>query len=373
MKDSLSKRNVQLTWICPIPHGARKRSAMLIPLFNESSNYGIDKRLRYFSTVAKKFQNELDVIIIDDGSTDDSLSQIQAFVADNPNSFSLASVRPNAQKVGALYLAAKSIEHEFVILSDYDTDIEGLEGVMQKLDMLTNDSTLMGCYFRLLPTDGKGSIFLFQQLEYSLLRNLYKIHIKEGTVPVMPGAGSIYKREVLLKIYDQHSGLRSGEDRESTLLGHKLGYKTLYLSNIRTLTRTPLSFRSLVRQRIRWNLGYLETALKERSFYLSQIKKFNSIGLRTMLDAIGVKLILVIPLIFLIFLGVGWKSFLIYIMCVYVGFFVWSMYVLLISPDESREFCKKRVYGLLSFPFFKVSLDSIAWIGAFLALIKKHR
>lgn len=368
----LNQRSVKLEWIGASPSG-NKRAALLIPQFNESSNTNLGKRLKYFKEIVKDFGEHLDVIIIDDGSVDDSLERIKDFQKANLGAFFVASIYPNANKVGALFLTTLAISHELIILSDFDTDILGLKEIVMTLDVLRSDQTLMGCYFRMLPFEGSGNVFLFQQLEYSLARSQYKFYQRERSVPVMPGAGSCYKREVLISIYNQHSGLRSGEDREATLIGLKLGYKALYNDNVLTLTRPPLSFKALVKQRIRWNLGYIETFHKEMDYYHGQVKRFTRIGMITLKDIIVVVFTLLLPLVITIAGIMDLRSLVIISSSVYAAHFFWCLYLIFISPKESLEFKKDRTFSILYFPIFKMVLDYIAWSGALLKFIQGRR
>lgn len=370
MLQSLKKRKVSMTWI-GLPPQKTKEVVLLIPQFNEGSRGDLEGRLNYFKKLSEEFNDVIDVIVIDDGSTDGSLNKIKVFKEKNPDAFFVSSVTPNSNKVGALYLTSLAIAHEYVILSDFDTDIQGLEQLFKKIKILKNDSTLMGCYFRMLPFEGEGNVFLFQQLEYSMARSYYKFHEKSRSVPVMPGAGCCYKREVLKEIYSIHSGLRNGEDREATLLGLKLGYKTFYSENILTLTRPPSSFGSLIKQRIRWNLGYIETFNKEKEYYYSQIKKLNVMGIRTLLDLLSVNLVMLFPFIVLVTVIINWKLLIVYLMGVYFGCITWSVQTVLMARKESEEFKDIRLYSILSYPMFKIPLDCIAWIGAFLSYIRR--
>jgi cellulose synthase/poly-beta-1,6-N-acetylglucosamine synthase-like glycosyltransferase len=334
----------------------------------------MDKRLAYFQKISADFGDKLDVIIIDDGSTDTSLEEIKAFKsACTDSDFFVASVYPNANKVGALSLAVSAIKHEFVVLSDFDTDIFGLEAIFEALRTLIEDTTLMGCYFRMIPYEGSGDIFLFQQLEYALSRFMYKLHKKDRDVLVMPGAGCCYKRKVLKRIYSEHSGLRSGEDREATLLGIKLGYKAVYVTDILTLTRPPLSFQVLVKQRVRWNLGYLETFFKERDFYFEQIKTFSNTGVRASVDLAAVLLTVLFPILMLVLLILSIKLLGCVLAVIYTCFLAYTLTAVLVSPEETFEFRQKRLYSVLCFPVIKVALECISWIGAVSSFIQKSR
>jgi cellulose synthase/poly-beta-1,6-N-acetylglucosamine synthase-like glycosyltransferase len=369
MLQMLNRHSVKLEWLAERP-SEFKNSALLIPLFNESSNCDLPKRLSYFKEIAKAHCNELDVIIIDDGSTDDSLSKIKSFMYDVPANFFAASIYPNANKVGALFLTTLSISHKFIILSDFDTDLVGLGEMGNIIDVLQNDQLLMGCYFRMLPYEGKGSVFRFQQFEYSLTRGLYRFH-KDGSVPVMPGAGSCYKRDVLISIYNDHSGFRSGEDREATLLGLKMGYKTMYRHNVNSLTRPPLSIKALVRQRIRWNLGYLETFYKEKKYYFQQITKLTAVGIRTLMDIITVLMLVFLPLGMILSFIISPKLFLILIAVAYMMSILWCSYLVSFGSSEWKDYKGKKLVAILTYIFYKSYIEYMGWMGAIIKFIKQ--
>jgi cellulose synthase/poly-beta-1,6-N-acetylglucosamine synthase-like glycosyltransferase len=369
MITSLKENKSKLEWIGGLPT-TRKNIALLIPQFNEGSNTNMEARLEYFATVASTHKDLLDVVIIDDGSTDGSLQRIRTYRDTHNSTFHLAAVTPNAQKVGALHLVALALHHDYIMLSDFDTDIVGLAKIFRLCEKMKVDSQIMGCYFRMLPHEGDGSVFRFQQLEYFLFRSLYTFHKKEGSVPVMPGAGCCYKREILLSIYDEHSGLRNGEDREATLLGLKFGYRAFYAKNILTLTRPPLSFRSLVKQRIRWNLGYIETFYKERAHYFAEIRKFTSTGRRTLLDAVAIKLNILTPYIIIATLIINWKIAVAALLVIYTLWIFLPFHAFLLSPRESEGLKSSWLFSVFYFPIYKISLDCIAWTGALTKFIK---
>ena len=372
MHQNKTRKEVSLEWITPKPT-LPKKTAMLVPQFNESSNFNMLKRLKYFQYLALNIPSDIDIILIDDGSTDNSLEEIKTFVAEEEEcGFYVASVYPNTNKVGALYITTLQIEHDLIILLDFDTDIHNCENISVELAMIANDESFMGGYFRMLPYEGKGNVFLFQQIEYSLARSLYKFHNKDKTVPVMPGAGSCYKRELLVEIFEQHSGLRSGEDRESTLLGLKLGYTAKYIKTILVLTRPPLTLKALIKQRVRWNLGYIETFAKEKKYYFEQAKSFTSIGQRSIYDFCVVIFLMLFPVI----LGCSIFSLAFFagvLLATYGVYLFWCLALILLVPAESLEFKKQRNLSVLIYPVFKFIVDYLSWAGALILFYKKNR
>jgi cellulose synthase/poly-beta-1,6-N-acetylglucosamine synthase-like glycosyltransferase len=297
------------------------------------------------------------------------LKKITSFLEKNNYCFYLAAVSPNTNKVGALFIVTLAILNEIILLTDFDTDIVGLDKLSSGDNLLNWDQTLMGCYFRMLPHGGRGNLFLYQQVEYTMARNMYQLHKKEGSVTVMPGAGSCYRRIVLTEIYHQHSGLRNGEDREATLIGQRLGYKAFYLDDVFSLTRPPLSFRALVKQRIRWNLGYLETFHKEQHYYLKQIRRFSRIGIRTLADICNVTFIALLPFLALAFAITHFYFSLLLCLGLYLITVIWCLNILSIRSAESREFKSTFWIGVLVFPVFKISVECCAWSRAIVRFI----
>ncbi len=372
MNGIIEKKGIKLQWMSDAPSG-KKRIALLIPQYNEAKNGDLLKRLNYFMILADQYKDLLDVIIIDDGSTDNSFREICHFIDTCPGAFYFASVKPNAMKVGALYMAAAAITHEYVILSDFDTDLVHLEKLTASLDALNNDTKQIGCYFKMIPFAGEGYCFLLQQLEYSFARMYYKFHNREKSVPVMPGAGSCFKRKLLLDVYYWHSGFRNGEDRETTVLGLKMGLKTSYAKEVLALTRPPLRFKTLLAQRKRWYLGYIETFFKEKAFYIGMLLKGRRMGIRTLQDALGVVLLLLLPLelllLFFTSVRLGWLV----ASGTYLLSVVYYAALFLSNKDERTEIKQKNAWLIGVYPLFWLAVSFLAWWNAVCAYRKKDR
>ncbi|WPV66523.1 glycosyltransferase family 2 protein [Chitinophaga sp. LS1] len=349
-----------LEWVHNLPLVCN-RVALLIPQYNEGMNCNMEKRLYYFKELAQEYKHIVDVILIDDGSTDNSLSVMQEFVANHSDSFYLTAVTPNAQKVGALYAVANNLPHEFVILSDFDTDLMCLQNLEQSLSQLDEDPDMMGAYFKMIPYEGSGLCFQLQQMEYSFARIYYKFHDKDKSVPVMPGAGSCFKRDMLIELYHEHSGLRNGEDRETTVLGMEKGYKTMYADKVLALTRPPLTFKVLANQRKRWYAGYLETVLKENKFYVSKILRFHRIGIRTLQDLLGVLVLLLLPLELIILSIVSLKLTASLVVGAYLLSILYYFTLFAANKYERTEIRKGSTWLILLYPLFWLSISFLAW------------
>lgn len=367
----LKDRKAGIEWINNLTD-QHKKFSVLVPQYNEARNNGFIKRLDHFRKMAELHRSWLDIVLVDDGSDDYNLEMINNYLEKYPAAFSVASVTPNSRKVGALFLATAEVSHEYIILTDFDTDLANIDSMLLHYQVMAGDPSVIGWYFRMLPYDGKGFVYKMQELEYAFARMYYRFHRADHSVPVMPGAGCCFRRKTLLDIYHQHSGLMNGEDREATMIGIKMGYKVLYKNDVLALTRTPQDFMTLLRQRKRWYLGYLETFVKEKNFYLDQLKKGKWVGIRVLLDITGITLLLLMPLIMLV-MAVASPISLVYLLLLYPLSLVYYISLLLMNKTESREIPVTDKLLVLMYPLFWVVLSYLAWVRAMKALAAKKK
>ncbi|MCG7561437.1 glycosyltransferase family 2 protein [Pseudoalteromonas sp. McH1-42] len=347
-------KDYQLTWLAP--RVTTQTTAILVPFYNEAGNKThFAERLAYFDGLAARHP-ELDIILIDDGSTD------QPFSANTEQltHLSLSRVTPNGQKIGALYTVIQALSHQYIIFTDFDTELQGLDNLPDIHNKLATDATAMGCYFSMRPTAGNTPAVQFQMLEYALERASYQFSKNEGSVPIMPGAGCLYKRPVIEDLLSRHSGLRSGEDRETCLLGLELGYTVFYAPQIEALTQPPQTFAALLHQRRRWSQGFVEVALHKAAFYRNQMAEKTVLGLRHRIDMISVSIFLLMPLIllmaFLISSTVGMALVLAWTALGFVEtFWLYSK-----ASDEFRTIPHHKL-KLCLIPFARVLLEVPTW------------
>ncbi|WDF77686.1 glycosyltransferase family 2 protein [Mucilaginibacter sp. KACC 22773] len=356
------------------PAGLSKRMAVLIPQFNECKNAEYyRRRLTYFSALAHKYAYELDIILIDDGSNDGSKEILTRFQQRGDSGFYSAVIAKNTQKVGALNLTAMNISHDYITVSDFDTDLNHLENLKMAILRLDNSKEYMGCYFRMYPFGERGLTFKMQQLEYCFARTYYKLHQKEQTVPVMPGAGSCYRRTMLLDIYKLHSGLRSGEDREAATIGARLNLKVFYFENVEALTRPPGRLPQLISQRVRWYTGYIETVIKERTFYFSQIKSASVVGIRTLQDFASILLLLLFPALAGIVIVTSIKNLFIVLSITYCLSECYYFLLLTCAAKERRFTGNISGLSILVYPLFWLVVSFVSWWRAVIYCFSNYK
>jgi len=347
-------------WISPPPCSSR-RLAVVVPEYNECSSGAFHQRVRYFFHLADSVREWADVFLVDDGSTDASRAELERLISSScPSNFYACACVPNSNKVGAIFDVLARISHDFVLLTDFDSDLLNVDRIRHHLESFLGNPTLMGSFLRMVPYPNGNPLVGYQAVEYAAARARYRVFRGEGTVPVMPGAGCVYRRRVLKKILQEHSGRRSGEDRESTIIGLRLGYSVTYEPTVVSLTRTPVSLGSLFRQRVRWNHGYLETLLKERGYYASAMRRKKRIGLSTIGDMISVALLLAFVPVVALLLATDPTLALRVMASLYGVSLLLLLGTLALDLDELAT-CRRWLWIVPVYPIIRMSVEMPAW------------
>jgi len=283
------------------------RFGVYVPVFNGE---------HYLEGMLEKMEVEgylRSVKIIDDASTDGTPRILKRW--QNSKGLTYESMEINGQKIGSI---KKILEKEdrsgvlpdYVVLHDGDSYIRvnnihhpplpdnghnengKVMAALEKAIFFMQDADWVGMGLKDVPLVDKNSSILekLQYKEYIWDRATHVWLGKKGRMRCVPGAGGVFKSRILLDVLQYHSLRHDGDDMETTVLlqraGHKVGYYSPYVikefglnpsefPEIVIDTRVPHSFKSLVKQRIRWTTGSIETYFKEGGFHLEQMKFWN--------------------------------------------------------------------------------------------------
>jgi len=239
---------------------------VLIPVYNGESI--LEETIKEIKKL-----DYLDIcVFIDDSSTDGTAKILRSWES------LLAGVyhmERNGQKVGSIKKVLEEMRKKgelpkHVVLTDADTFIynhNSKEALQRAVDYMESQK-LVAIGLMDVPYRNHSLLQKLQYWEYLSDRAMHNILSSRGYMRCIPGAGGIYQADVLLKALQSHSLRHAGDDMEVTALVQKLGYKVGYYNkDLEVRTRVPHSFGSLIKQRVRWTVGALETYIKEWRFY----------------------------------------------------------------------------------------------------------
>ncbi|MGX5201096.1 glycosyltransferase family 2 protein [Aliikangiella sp. IMCC44632] len=246
--------------------------SVLIPAWNEE--VGIIKTL---SSVIDSYYENLEVIVINDGSTDNTDNLVRQFFADyKKNEFLKPKVKylklPNGGKATALNRGLRIAKGEIIVTVDADSvmDKYAVANLVKRFD-----SPKVGAVAgNVIVANKQRPLAIIQQLEY-----LYGFFFKRAdstfnSVYIIGGAAAAYRKSVLDKVggFD-HDIITEDIEMSTRILAH--GYKTRYAANAVVFTEGPSDWQGLCNQRLRWKFGRLVTFLKHKKLFFSNDKKHN--------------------------------------------------------------------------------------------------
>jgi cellulose synthase/poly-beta-1,6-N-acetylglucosamine synthase-like glycosyltransferase/peptidoglycan/xylan/chitin deacetylase (PgdA/CDA1 family) len=234
--------------------------SVIVPAHNEAA--GIAATVR--SIVETDYRGELEVIVVDDGSTDDT-----ATIAADLELPGVAVFRqPNAGKAAALNAGIATSRHDILILVDADTVFA--RNTIERLVIPFEDPTVGAVSGNTKVGNLRGIIGRWQHIEYVIGFNLdRRMFDLLRCMPTVPGAIGAFRWDALAYVGGVSEDTLA-EDTDLTMAVCRTGWRVIYEETAQAWTEAPGSLRQLWRQRYRWCYGTLQAMWKHRRAVVSR-------------------------------------------------------------------------------------------------------
>jgi cellulose synthase/poly-beta-1,6-N-acetylglucosamine synthase-like glycosyltransferase len=203
---------------------------------------------------------DLEVVIVDDGSRDETLAvATQAFADD---SRVRVRTQPNRGKASALNHAIRESRNNILVALDADTILR--KGTIERLVRHFHDEQVGAVSGNARVGNRKSWITRFQSIEYICGFNLDRRALDLlNAITVVPGAVGAWRKDLIEQV-GGFPGDTLAEDADLTLAIRRSGYQIRYEESAVAFTEAPESTRDLAKQRFRWAFGTLQAAWKHR-------------------------------------------------------------------------------------------------------------
>lgn len=234
--------------------------SIVIPVYNGERTIG--RVLR--ALLEQDYPHELmEVIVVDDGSTDDTWLVVKEYAEKYPFIKALRHM-VNLGKSEALTTGIRAARGDIIVTLDADT-IPDKTAIRRLVARLAYDDSLGAVCGRLAPAGTGGLLYWMQRIEYLLSFELGRFvdEALDRVNLILSGAFTAFRSTVLkpLAVLGVPSDT-AAEDFELTVLVWKKGLRTGYEHYAVAYTAIPTDLRSLYRQRLRWYGGGLQVLLK---------------------------------------------------------------------------------------------------------------
>lgn len=222
--------------------------SVIVPAYNEEAN--IEATIA--SILSSDHVGELEVIVVDDGSTDGT-----AAILDRLDDAVTVIRQANAGKGAALNRGLEHARHPVVVMIDGDTVFE--PQCVRELAAPFTDERVGAVAGVIKVARPSNLVHRWQSLEYAMSAN---IELRAGDViggiTTVAGANGAFRRDALRGIGGVPL-VTLAEDTDLTLTLQRAGWKVTHQSRAIAWTEAPSNLAALARQRLRWTYGTIQS------------------------------------------------------------------------------------------------------------------
>ncbi|MFZ8855589.1 MAG: glycosyltransferase [Candidatus Nanopusillus sp.] len=262
------------------------RVSIIVPSYNEGKN--IKNTLERLIDLEYP-KDKLEIIVVDDGSKDNTYEIAKEY--EEKYNFIKVYKKENGGKSSALNYGIRRSSGEIIVTLDADSIPEKDSLIKMLKYMYYYNADIVVPAIQTINT--KKLIEKYQYIDYSIHNFSRMVIDKMNSIFIASGPFSVFKRSVFEKIglFDEKN---ISEDMEIALRAQKNNFKIKFCPEVIIKTVPPDNFKSLLKQRVRWVLGFIDNYMKYRDI--------ENIYLREIVFGISIILYVLLPLSFLIIL-----------------------------------------------------------------------
>ncbi|MDX2015651.1 MAG: glycosyltransferase [Myxococcaceae bacterium] len=253
--------------------------SVIIPAYNEGPMVG--RSIRSVAACAYP-KDKLEVIVVDDGSRDDTFFHMQHLRREFPDLVKLVRFSGNRGKRSALVAGFRAASGDYVITIDSDSEIDP-RTVHEMVTPFLADPKVGGVAGRVAVLNRENAISRMLEVQYTLAfdygraaQSVYR------TVACCPGALSAFKKSIILPYMDEWENQRflgrpvnHGEDQALTNIVLRQGFDTVYQRTAVVNTLVPTTYSQLSRMFLRWDRSYIVEGFSFARFMFTRYRENN--------------------------------------------------------------------------------------------------
>ena len=236
--------------VAPMP-----RVAIIVPVYNEEAV--VESAVR---SLLELDYPEIDVIVVDDGSTDRTLQRASTLAGRYGESTVRVLHKANGGKASALNVGIAAAHAELVLCMDGDSRLSP-DTLRYAVRHFTDPR--VGAVAGNVKVVNRDNLWTrLQALEY--IEGLNMARRAQGflhAVNIIPGPIGVFRRELLVALGGYHDDTFA-EDADITVRILTEGWHIVYEDRAVAYTEAPERYLDLVKQRYRWTRGILQTLRK---------------------------------------------------------------------------------------------------------------
>lgn len=216
-------------------------------------------------------KEKLKIIIVDDGSTDNTWHIIQKFKSHSQVELFTKS---NGGKYTALNFGISKSTSELVGCLDADSYVD--KDALRHIVKCFESKETMAVAPSVKLWKPKGVLQMLQRVEYGFGIFTRKMFHYMSAIYITPGPFSIFRREVFEKI-GGYEHAHTTEDIQIALRMQRHGLKIVHAHQAIVYTVPPDTLPKLLKQRTRWSYGFIQNAIDFKDMFFNP--KYGNLGI----------------------------------------------------------------------------------------------
>jgi hyaluronan synthase len=264
------------------PKGATwPRVTVVIPAFNEGPM--VERSIRSV-TKSNYPADRLEIIVVDDGSRDDTFFHMQRLRREFPGLVRLIRFSSNRGKRAALEAGFREATGEIVVTIDSDSEVES-KTIAEMVTPFLADPMVGGVAGRVAVLNRDTTISRMLEVQYALAFDFGRAaQSAYRTVACCPGALSAFRRSIIVPHLTEWTNQKflgrpvaHGEDQALTNIVLRQGYDTVYQRTAAIHTLAPTTYRQLSRMFLRWDRSYIVEGFSFAKFMFTRYRTKNRV------------------------------------------------------------------------------------------------
>jgi cellulose synthase/poly-beta-1,6-N-acetylglucosamine synthase-like glycosyltransferase/spore germination protein YaaH/peptidoglycan/xylan/chitin deacetylase (PgdA/CDA1 family) len=249
--------------------------SVIVPAYNEEITV-----LESLTSLLKSDYPNIEFIFVDDGSTDDTYK----IVKDNFSQDARIKIftKPNGGKASALNYGISRASAAFVICIDADTQLKS-DAVKELMRVFYKDE-IAAVAGTVKVGNAHNLITKWQSIEYITSQNMDRRAFDVlNTITVVPGAIGAFRKSVIIEVGGFTTDTLA-EDCDLTMRILRAGHIVKNCDRAIAYTEAPESVNMLLKQRLRWSFGVMQSFYKNRkTLFNKKYGYFGTVGMPNIL------------------------------------------------------------------------------------------
>ncbi|NOZ81552.1 MAG: glycosyltransferase family 2 protein [Candidatus Micrarchaeota archaeon] len=231
--------------------------SIIVPAYNEEDS--VVKTLQNLKRL--EYPGEIEIILVDDGSTDATPKLAKTVPGVK------VYTKPRGGKASALNFGLKKAKGR--IIGVVDADSYPRRDSLVKAIGFFQDRNVAAVTTTILVRNARTFMERMQKIEYILIAWTRRLLDSFNSIYATPGPLTLYRKDVLLKVggFDEKN---LTEDIEIAWRLLSKGYRIKMSIPSVTYTKPPKTFSGWWRQRLRWNIGGMQTFFKYARMFFNR-------------------------------------------------------------------------------------------------------